>query len=253
MERSREDQPLEDEIFLFRGFRLDGRERRLIDPEGRDVELTPKYLDALQVFASRPRRLISRDELIDAVWHDVAVTDSSLTQAISHLRRALDDQRRELIVTVPKAGYRFDVDVEQVARHGGGEAGSDPVPSESVPSEAVPSEPAPSEAVAAVSTPSGSEQVPTGTRQRSSWLFAGVLFALAGLSLLWWTARGPSPGVHRLAISLSPGDAPAWLEEAAERLLRAELEQRDWAHLEEPGAMSESPDRLDFSVSSGVV
>ena len=97
--------------YRFAGFHAEPRQRRLRAPDGDEIELTPRHFDVLLALLERPRTLLRRDELITRVWGDIAVTDASLTQAVSTLRRALGTQR-SLIVTVPKSGYRFEADVE---------------------------------------------------------------------------------------------------------------------------------------------
>ncbi|WP_233804882.1 winged helix-turn-helix domain-containing protein [Paraburkholderia sp. HP33-1] len=76
---------------------------------GRPVALRPKTFALLQHLARHPGRLLGRNELIEAVWRDVIVTDDSLVQCISELRAALDDRSQKLIRTVPRRGYIFDV------------------------------------------------------------------------------------------------------------------------------------------------
>jgi DNA-binding winged helix-turn-helix (wHTH) protein len=60
-----------------------------------------------------PGRLIAKQELIQAVWPDSFVTDDSLVQCTVELRRALDDREQQLLKTVPRRGYMFDVEVTQ--------------------------------------------------------------------------------------------------------------------------------------------
>ena len=56
-------------------------------------------------------RLVSKSDLIDAVWPEVAVSDESLTQCVSEARRAFGDNGQTFIKTVPRRGYRFAVPV----------------------------------------------------------------------------------------------------------------------------------------------
>ena len=66
-----------------------------------------------------PGRLVTKRELLDHVWGDVAVVESSLTRAMALLRKALDDDMRDpkFIASVPKAGYRFICSVEAIILH----------------------------------------------------------------------------------------------------------------------------------------
>src|SRR5205807_2117312 len=62
-----------------------------------------------------PGRLISKRELIEALWPDTAVTDDSLVQCLGEVRRALGDEAQQIIKTVPRRGYIFDREVRENA------------------------------------------------------------------------------------------------------------------------------------------
>jgi DNA-binding winged helix-turn-helix (wHTH) protein len=85
----------------------------LLHVEGVEVWLPPKALALLEYLVGRPSAVVSRAELLAAVWGDSTVTDHSLTEAIRILRRALgDDPRRpRYIQTVHKRGYRLVAEV----------------------------------------------------------------------------------------------------------------------------------------------
>lgn len=91
-------------VYEFGAFRLEINERRLLR-DGRPVRLRAKVLDTLCVLASRPGRLIEKDDLIAAVWPDTVVEENNLAHNINALRKALGDAH--LIATVPGKGYRF--------------------------------------------------------------------------------------------------------------------------------------------------
>ena len=95
-------------IFEFDIYRLDTGERRLFK-EAAVIPLTPKVFDTLVLFLENPNRLLSKRELMDALWPDSFVGELTLAQNISQLRKALDEPSREpkLLQTVPKLGYRF--------------------------------------------------------------------------------------------------------------------------------------------------
>src|SRR5580765_8260478 len=59
--------------------------------EGRIVRLEPKAVEVLAYLSGRPGAVVSRDELLTAVWPGVIVGDDALTQAIIKLRKALED------------------------------------------------------------------------------------------------------------------------------------------------------------------
>ena len=76
---------------------------------GQEVPLPPRVVGVLGLLIARPGEVVSRQELIDAVWKDAFVSDTSLAEAISFLRQALGDdpQQPSYIQTVHRRGYRF--------------------------------------------------------------------------------------------------------------------------------------------------
>lgn len=96
------------EIFVFGPFRLDVR-RREVCRDGEALALTGKAFDTLLVLVRHRDRVVEKDELIRLVWPDAFVTDDSLTQTISVLRRAIgdDSSQPQFIATIPRRGYRF--------------------------------------------------------------------------------------------------------------------------------------------------
>ena len=102
--------------YKFGPFLVDGGAYRLLR-DGENVPLSPKIIDLLLFLAARPSVLVSKDELFNALWPDVAVTDNALTQAVSELRQALGDDpgKPKYVQTVARRGYRFISPVEAVA------------------------------------------------------------------------------------------------------------------------------------------
>lgn len=99
--------------YRFGPFTVDASSYRLL--RGTEVvPLSPKIIDLLLYLVARPSALIGKDELFAALWPDVAVTDNALTQAVSELRQALDDDpsKPTYIQTVARRGYRFIASVE---------------------------------------------------------------------------------------------------------------------------------------------
>jgi len=80
------------------------------------VRLEPKVIEVLTQLASRPGEVISRDDLLAAVWPGVIVGDDALTQAIIKLRKALGDDAHKptYIETISKRGYRLIAPVEEL-------------------------------------------------------------------------------------------------------------------------------------------
>jgi len=102
-----------DELFLFHGFLLDRRGGGLFQRDG-DGGLTPvpigaRALDVLVALVERAGDLVTRDEIIAAVWPETVVEDNNLNMQIAALRRALDDGATAggCIQTIPRRGYRF--------------------------------------------------------------------------------------------------------------------------------------------------
>lgn len=84
---------------------MDLTAERLIDSEGRDVELRPQAFAVLRHLICHAGRVVSREELISVVWIHAVVTSDSLVQAIGDIRRALNDEKHETIHTVRGRGY----------------------------------------------------------------------------------------------------------------------------------------------------
>lgn len=77
--------------------------------DGQVLPLTPKAFDVLAFLCKYPGRLITKEELLDAVWHRRLVSDGVLKNTIQELRRALGDDSKapRYTVTVHRRGYRF--------------------------------------------------------------------------------------------------------------------------------------------------
>jgi len=95
-------------LYRFGEFVLDPRRRTLARTDS-PVSLTPKAFDVLLFLAQNPNRLVTKEELLEAVWGDTFVEEGNLTQYISHLRKALEDNSEDtrLIVTIARKGYQF--------------------------------------------------------------------------------------------------------------------------------------------------
>jgi len=91
---------------VFGRFVLDLARGNLYSGE-RELPLRPKTWAVLRFLAENPDRLISKEELFEAVWAGSVVTDDTLVQSIGELRRTLGDDGARMIVTVPRRGYRF--------------------------------------------------------------------------------------------------------------------------------------------------
>jgi Tol biopolymer transport system component/DNA-binding winged helix-turn-helix (wHTH) protein len=103
-------------VYAFGEFMLDVPARTLSRSGMGAVPLPSRAFDSLVYLVEHRERLVRKNELIDAVWHDVVVTDDSLIHAISVLRRALSDDPSNChyVQTVPRRGYRFIAPVRAI-------------------------------------------------------------------------------------------------------------------------------------------
>lgn len=114
------------------GFRL-GRwtvepRRNLIASDQVEQRVDPRSMEVLVLLAARAGDVVTRDELNDAVWADAFVSDNTVSQAVSRLRKALGDRQKQprFIETISKSGYRLLAEVHppssasaaQIARSG---------------------------------------------------------------------------------------------------------------------------------------
>lgn len=100
-------------IFKFADVEVREREFCLVK-DGEVLPVEPKTFRVLLFLLRNPQKLIAKEELLNAVWGDAAVTENSLTRTIAQLRRLLGDEIRNprFIETVATVGYRFLYKVE---------------------------------------------------------------------------------------------------------------------------------------------
>jgi class 3 adenylate cyclase/predicted ATPase len=103
--------------FCFEGYTLDLR-RGCLRAADREIELRPKSFAVLRYLVENAGRLVSKDELVKAVWPNVIVTDDSLARCVSDVRQALNDADQRIIKTVPRRGYLLAVVVSEPAQSG---------------------------------------------------------------------------------------------------------------------------------------
>src|SRR3954471_7026641 len=99
-------------LYHFGQFALDAR-KRTVSRADSPVSLTPRALDVLLFLVQNPNRLVTKEELLQAVWGDTFVEEGNLAQYVWHLRKALGDnsENTRLIVTIARKGYQFAGDV----------------------------------------------------------------------------------------------------------------------------------------------
>ncbi len=108
--------------YRFGPYTLEPDERRLLGRGASPIELTAKAFDLLLLLVGKAEQLVTKEEILDAVWQEVSIAESNVTTTISMIRKALqEDSEHRYIETVPKKGYRFVAPVSVVSDsdHGG--------------------------------------------------------------------------------------------------------------------------------------
>jgi DNA-binding winged helix-turn-helix (wHTH) protein len=104
-------------IYRFGAVELDPASPWLTRGSAR-VHLTDPQSSVRLELVSKAPAVVSRDDLARAGWGGAAVTDNSIQQAISRLRRVLGDTNGSVIATVPTRGYRIATAIEFLTRWG---------------------------------------------------------------------------------------------------------------------------------------
>ena len=107
--------PTAKQLYEFGPFQVDP-EKELLLREGETVPLTPKTFQILLVLIRNKKEVVTKDELLRAVWPDTFVEEANLSRNIFLLRKALGEspQDHRYVVTVPGRGYRFAEEVQFV-------------------------------------------------------------------------------------------------------------------------------------------
>ena len=101
-----------DDVLRFAGFELDQQRAELRSADGVAIKLRPKTFEMLRLFATNAGRVLSKQELMEAVWPNVHVGEDSLFQCIREIRTALGDDRRQLVKLASGGGYLLTAEVE---------------------------------------------------------------------------------------------------------------------------------------------
>jgi len=159
--------------YRFGDFVLDVGRGALLK-NGVDVPLRPKTFALLRHLVEHPGVLVTRQQLQDAAWPKMTVSDETITQSLAEVRKALEDGAHELIRTVPRRGYLFDAPVETEAP------------------------PAPSGDAAAGHPPAGPAERAPGRRGLNRALLAVMALVVAVLAIDRWVlepgVQSPPPG-----------------------------------------------------------
>lgn len=104
----------QNQIYRFETVEVD-LSRNCLRRRDEEIHLRQKSFQVLVYLLQQRARLVSKEELMEAVWKETAVTDGALVQSIKEIRRALGDSSSspKFIKTVPKAGYRFIIPVKE--------------------------------------------------------------------------------------------------------------------------------------------
>lgn len=103
-------------VYKIGAFRFDPTEDALTDAEGITIPLRPQSARVLGILAARAGQLVTKDELMEEVWAGTHVTDDSLVQCVSDIRKALGPHDSRLLTTVPKKGYRLSLTTGEISR-----------------------------------------------------------------------------------------------------------------------------------------
>jgi len=238
------------EIFEFGPYRLDVAEHRLREGD-RPIALKPKVFETLVLLVRNAGHLLSKADLMKALWPDAVVDETNLNKNIWLIRRALggSGDSSEYIETVPRIGYRFTASVRRIEAEDPSEKAAPPAASRN-PGERPP-EPSP----------------PRSSRTRRIALVAAALAVVAAGALVWWrsasslSSAGSRPTISVLGFrNLSNRPELDWIATALSEMVQSELApgsayrlmpvetaerlRRDLA-LERPGSLSpESLGRL---------
>ena len=150
-----------------------------------ELAAPPRVLGVLNLLLERAGDLVARQDLIDRVWKDAFVTDTSLAEAISLLRQMLGDEPQSptYVQTVHRRGYRFIAPVEAV----------DPLPFAAARQQVTASSTAP-------------DDFPSIRRELAPWTVAILCALLAASAIFQVTRRREAPlAPGRFAIQLDPG------------------------------------------------
>ena len=191
---------------VFRFADVEVREREFsLARAGQVVPVEPKAFRVLLVLLRNPGRLISKQDLLDAVWGDAAVTENSLARAVALLRKLLGDEARtpRFIETVATVGYRLVCKVEVFESASGilhatekanglSEGDFVETPTNGKAAEVVTNPLAQTDRLADDKERNGKQTEGRYNRVRS-WLLPGAALLALGLALAVWYLRRPLP------------------------------------------------------------
>lgn len=128
------------------------------------IALRPQSMAVLQILYQNAGKAVTKEQLLSHVWHDVVVTDDSLVQCITEIRKAIGDVDRKIIKTLPKRGYIYDLPTDSTE-----------------------------------TAPPAAPSIP-----RRSWALPAVALAVVGLAFVAWSSRPVPQAVELPGIAVLP-------------------------------------------------
>lgn len=166
-------------------------------------QIEPRLMKLLCLLAAAEGQVLTRDELMTALWPRVVVNENSLTRAVSDLRKALNpepvaaaSQTNAMIETVPKRGYRLDTPV----------LGNEPGPAN----------------ITQVSVQSALATAPVLQRRPGAWAGLAIAMSLSAVVSSIWTQHWLNPADDRVGSALV-AEAPIEVERASVALTPAPM------------------------------
>jgi DNA-binding winged helix-turn-helix (wHTH) protein/tetratricopeptide (TPR) repeat protein len=217
-------------VYEFGPFRVDPGQQQLFK-HGIPVPLTPKAFDTLLALVQKHGQLVSKEELLQTVWPDAFVEESTLAQNVFKLRKLLADGADGLscIETIPKRGYRFIAPVREIQ----------PEPPEHAPE---------ADATAAARR----------SEIRSRWWFrimvAGAVLLLVAATVYWFAASRPALSFNNrewiLVADFENRTGDARFDKALLTALTVSLEQSRYANVFPRSRVYETLQRMDRPIST---
>jgi len=181
--------------FVFRFGDAEVREREFsLIKAGEALPVEPKAFRVLLILLRNPQKLIAKEELLNAVWGDAAVTENSLTRSIALLRRLLGDESRNprYIETVATVGYRWVCKVEVAEDTSGVLKPTGDTPGSSTDTKAFPIIPEPDNR-RVVSESTSEHRNQNAHKRRAMRLAIGAVVLVAVLGVTLWYLHRPLP------------------------------------------------------------
>lgn len=86
----------------------------VISKDDVEVKIEAKTMAVLKYLVEHANQTVTRDELLDEIWSEMVTVQDVVTNAVGKLRKALGDSKRQIIVTVPKVGYKLNAQVSKI-------------------------------------------------------------------------------------------------------------------------------------------